>query len=202
MTSERADVAVGRVAIPVRPVAERSGKVVDDWYALGPNDFAHPDGTGIGRGSVHLKMVYTPFHNMRTSTSSIGAVMVTVIRCRDLVAMDRGGTSDPYVKLKLNNTVRKTHVVNASCEPEFHVNFEFFDVPITEKLQITVFDRDFATRDDFLGDLEIEMKQLAANVRDSIPGSMRQWFKLQGYDRGEIQLKLQYIPMDDALHFS
>ena len=190
------------MAIPVRPAAERPGKELDQWFDLGPNEFTHPDGVGNGRGSVHLKMVYTPFHKMRTSTSSTGAVMVTVIRCRDLMAMDRGGTSDPYVKLKLNNAVRKTHVVNASCEPEFHVNFEFFDVPITDKLQITVLDRDFGSRDDLLGDLEIEMKQLATSVRDTIPGSMRQWFKLKGYDRGEIQLKLQYIPMDDTLHFS
>lgn len=188
--------------IPVLPAAEKPGEEVDGWYDLGAENFGHPDGPGSGCGSLHLKMIYTPFSMLEPRNSTIGAVIVTIIRCRDLLAMDRGGTSDPYVKIKLGDTVVKTHVVNASCDPEFHVNFEFFDVAVTETIRFSAFDKDFATRDDPLGTLDLPVQQLAEAETDSIPGSMRAWFKLQNVAHGEIQLKLQYIPMDTITKFS
>lgn len=193
---------LGRALIPVRPAADTPGEEVDDWYDLGENSFGHPDGPGSGCGSLHLKMIYTPFTMLDPLNSAAGAVTVTIIRCRDLMAMDRGGTSDPYVKIKLGDKVVKTHVVNATCDPEFHVNFEFFDVPVTETLRFSVFDKDFATRDDPLGSMDLSVQHLARSTTDSIPGSLRQWFKLTGVEHGEIQLKLQYIPMDTVKKFS
>ena len=189
---------LGRALVPVRAVADDPGVEMDRWFDLGPNPLGHADGPGSGAGTFHLKMVYTPFSMLHTDDSQTGAILVTVIRCRDLVPMDRGGTSDPYVKLHVKDTTVKTHVVSASCDPEFHVNFEFYEIPVTNTLQFSVFDKDLMSKDDPLGKLSIPLKRLASAKTDGQQGYMRQWFTLEGVAHGDIQLKLQYIPMDKS----
>lgn len=186
----------GRASIPLRPVTAKPNEEVDEWYDLGPHEFSHPEGPGRGCGTLRLKMCYKPFADLNPELSKKGAIIITVIRCRDLMAMDHGGTSDPYVRIKIGDKVFKTHVISATCDPEFHVTFEFFDVPISEMMHFSVFDRDFASKDDPLGTLEISVRQLASKTTDLVPGSVRQWFPLKGVEHGEIQLKMQYISMD------
>lgn len=36
---------MGRVAIPIRPYADRPGETVTDWFDLGRGDWANEDGT-------------------------------------------------------------------------------------------------------------------------------------------------------------
>lgn len=55
-----------------------------------------------------------------------GAVMVTVVSARDIAAADPGGTSDPYVTVKLNEKKHKTATKkNMKGEAEWGEKFEW-----------------------------------------------------------------------------
>ena len=55
-----------------------------------------------------------------------GAVMVTVVSARDIAAADPGGTSDPYVTVKLNEHKHKTATKkNAKGSAEWNEKYEW-----------------------------------------------------------------------------
>lgn len=82
---------------------------------------------------------------------------------RNLVIRDRSGTSDPYVKFKLNKkTLYKSKVVYKNLNPMWD---EVFVLPIQnldQKLHIKVYDRDFTT-DDFMGSAFLDLQELELN---------------------------------------
>ncbi|MGH0149566.1 UNVERIFIED_CONTAM: hypothetical protein FKN15_028671 [Acipenser sinensis] len=74
--------------------------------------------------------------------------------------MQQGGTSDPYVKFKLDGkTLYKSKVVYKNLNPEWN---ESFSVPVRnldQKMYIKVYDRDL-TSDDFMGSTNIALSDL------------------------------------------
>ncbi|KAG1959470.1 multiple C2 and transmembrane domain-containing protein [Pimephales promelas] len=70
---------------------------------------------------------------------------------RGLVIRDRCGTSDPYVKFKLDGkTLYKSKVVYKNLNPSWNESFSFPIRNLDQKLFIKVYDRDL-TSDDFMG---------------------------------------------------
>ncbi|XP_077084008.1 multiple C2 and transmembrane domain-containing protein 2 isoform X2 [Siphateles boraxobius] len=70
---------------------------------------------------------------------------------RGLVIRDRCGTSDPYVKFKLDGkTLYKSKVVYKNLNPFWNESFSFPIRNLDQKLFIKVYDRDL-TSDDFMG---------------------------------------------------
>lgn len=58
----------------------------------------------------------------------VSQLMVGVIECTDLPAMDMGGTSDPYVKVYLHPDKKKkfeTRVHRKTLSPSFNESFVF-----------------------------------------------------------------------------
>ncbi|KAM9312681.1 multiple C2 and transmembrane domain-containing protein 2 [Gastrophryne carolinensis] len=82
---------------------------------------------------------------------------------QNLVIRDRSGTSDPYVKFKLNKkTLYKSKVIYKNLNPVWD---EMFVLPIQnldQKLHIKVYDRDFTT-DDFMGSAFLDLQELELN---------------------------------------
>uniref|UniRef100_A0A3P8YP80 C2 domain-containing protein n=1 Tax=Esox lucius TaxID=8010 RepID=A0A3P8YP80_ESOLU len=114
---------------------------------------------------------------------------------RSLVIRDRCGTSDPYVKFKLDGkTIYKSKVVYKNLNPTWN---ESFSVPIrdlAQRLYIKVYDRDL-TMDDFMGssyvllsDLELE-KTCQLSLRLDDPNSLED-------DMGVIMLDMCLSPRD------
>ncbi|KAF4083001.1 hypothetical protein AMELA_G00134930 [Ameiurus melas] len=79
---------------------------------------------------------------------------------RGLVIRDRCGTSDPYVKFKLEEkTLYKSKVIYKNLNPTWN---EFFSFPIRDlqkTLHIKVYDRDLTT-DDFMGSSSVLLSEL------------------------------------------
>ncbi|XP_039629221.1 multiple C2 and transmembrane domain-containing protein 2 [Polypterus senegalus] len=79
---------------------------------------------------------------------------------RNLVIRDRSGTSDPYVKFKLDSkTLYKSKVIYKNLNPVWD---ESFSVPVRnleQKLLIKVYDRDLTT-DDFMGATHVDLNNL------------------------------------------
>ncbi|GAB1292209.1 Multiple C2 and transmembrane domain-containing protein 2 [Apodemus speciosus] len=82
---------------------------------------------------------------------------------RNLVVRDRCGTSDPYVKFKLNGkTLYKSKVIYKNLNPIWD---EIVVLPIQsldQKLRVKVYDRDL-TKSDFMGSAFVVLKDLELN---------------------------------------
>ncbi|XP_005105452.1 synaptotagmin-like protein 2 [Aplysia californica] len=95
-------------------------------------------------------------------------LLVKVIKCRDLHAKDvRRKASDPYVRLQLypdlhSHGAKVTQIVVESRNPVYNEIFAFKIRPkelADTKLVVQVFDYDCVTRDDFLGEVVVELSQ-------------------------------------------
>ncbi|XP_067105611.1 multiple C2 and transmembrane domain-containing protein 2 [Osmerus mordax] len=79
---------------------------------------------------------------------------------RNLVIRDRCGTSDPYVKFKLDGkTIYKSKVVYKNLNPTWNESFSFPVRDLDHRLYIKVYDRDLTT-DDFMGSGSVLLSEL------------------------------------------
>uniref|UniRef100_A0A7N6F7S8 C2 domain-containing protein n=1 Tax=Anabas testudineus TaxID=64144 RepID=A0A7N6F7S8_ANATE len=79
---------------------------------------------------------------------------------RNLVIRDRCGTSDPYVKFKLDGkTFYKSKVVYKNLNPIWNETFSIPVKDLSQKLHIKVYDRDLTT-DDFMGSASVLLSDL------------------------------------------
>ena len=92
---------------------------------------------------------------------------VTVIEARSLAAKDRGGTSDPYVKVLLlpeKKRRQETRVVHKNLNPVWNQSLTFQGVGLDKLqrriLQLMVLDYDKFSRDDPIGEVNVPMCEL------------------------------------------
>jgi len=121
---------------------------------------------------------------------------VKVIEARNIAAMDKGGTSDPYCRLKCNfNKQRfKTKVIDKTLSPKWDETFKFFAPPQAEgQLILKMWDKDRWTSDDFLGEVQFEVSKFA----DGKPHDI--WIPLnnepkkkEGNTKGEVHVIVTY----------
>ncbi|XP_030064581.1 double C2-like domain-containing protein alpha [Microcaecilia unicolor] len=102
------------------------------------------------RGRILLSLMYS---------SERGGLLVGIIRCAHLAAMDVNGYSDPYVKTYLKPDIEKkskhkTSVKKKTLNPEFNEEF-FYEIEqkdLSQKcLEVTVWDYDIGKSNDFIG---------------------------------------------------
>lgn len=83
--------------------------------------------------------------------------------------MDKNGTSDPYVKFKMNGRLLyKSRTVHRDLNPKWD---ETFVLPIEDPFQpvcIKVFDYDWGLQDDFMGSAELHLTSFELNQSHEI----------------------------------
>lgn len=92
-----------------------------------------------------------------------GCLLVGIIRCAHLAAMDSNGYSDPFVKTVLQpdmgkKSKYKTSVKKKTLNPEFNEEFSYevsLDQLAKKTLEITVWDYDLGMSNDFIGGVEL-----------------------------------------------
>ncbi|CAL5218486.1 g172 [Coccomyxa viridis] len=195
---------MGRAMIPIRPFADRPGEPVTDWYDLGKGEWSNDDGTGKGEGQVQLRITYFPFELLysKPRDASLGAVLVTVKKAADLPAADSNGLSDPYVKMRLDEKTKKTHVQKRTLSPTWNEKHEWMHVPVVELLEVTIWDSDDFTNDKCLGVAEIDIAEDVAKA----PGGRiyKTWYlqdvpkdqKTKHVPNANITLQIQWVPFD------
>ncbi|XP_049851610.1 myosin light chain kinase A-like isoform X2 [Schistocerca gregaria] len=132
-------------------------------------------------------------------SESDGILYVNVIEGRNLSAMDRGCTSDPYCVLKstFNKQVFKTSVVKKNLSPVWNQQFKFYTTQLSGHISIRVWDYDRWTLDEFLGEVAISMNMLKTGDR------IDEWFTLSNEPKktknknpnkppGELHLVMHY----------
>nr|KAF6283687.1 double C2 domain alpha [Pipistrellus kuhlii] len=106
------------------------------------------------RGRILLSLSYS---------SPRRGLLVGILRCAHLAAMDVNGYSDPYVKTYLRPDVdkkskHKTGVKKKTLNPEFNEEF-FYEMELsalaTKTLEVTVWDYDIGKSNDFIGGVSL-----------------------------------------------
>ncbi|CAH1962680.1 unnamed protein product [Acanthoscelides obtectus] len=140
------------------------------------------------------------------------ALIVSVVRCRDLPAKDTNlGSSDPYVKLQLLPDKQhkvKTRVLRNTRNPVYDEDFTFYGISFNQLSNITLhfvilsFDR--YSRDDIIGEVfcalntvdltQIETQQMAV-CREIQPRSL----KIRSQGRGDLLVSLCWQPAANRL---
>ncbi|XP_046865434.1 multiple C2 and transmembrane domain-containing protein isoform X2 [Drosophila willistoni] len=87
----------------------------------------------------------------------------------DLVAMDKNGLSDPYVKFKVGGRLlHKSRTIHRDLNPVWD---EVFIVPVEDPFQpiiVKVFDYDWGLQDDFMGSAKLDLTQLELGKAEDI----------------------------------
>lgn len=125
---------------------------------------------------------------------------VGILQAADLISMDSGGTSDPYVKVYILPDKKKkfdTKVHKKTLNPVFNENF-VFKIPYEELggkiLVMSVFDYDRFSKHDIIGEVKIPMNSI------DLGQPIEEWKDLESADQeepeklGDICISLRYVP--------
>ncbi|KAL6647226.1 hypothetical protein ACP70R_014663 [Stipagrostis hirtigluma subsp. patula] len=93
----------------------------------------------------------------------VGLLKVRVVRGINLAYRDARG-SDPYVVLRLGKRKLKTSVKKKSVNPIWHEELTLSVTNPHEPIRLEVFDKDTFSRDDPMGDAEIDVAPLMEAV--------------------------------------
>ncbi|XP_062334561.1 double C2-like domains, delta [Osmerus eperlanus] len=167
---------IGEVRVPLKKLKEGESK----RYNMGleriaqnkeSNNQAVEQGAPVAeeeRGRILVSLCYSTEKN---------SLLVGIVRCAHLAAMDSNGYSDPFVKIVLQpdmgkKSKYKTTVKKKTLNPEFNEEFAY-EVPhdqlAKKTLEISVWDYDLGMSNDFIGGVE-----LGINAKGE---KLRHWFE-------------------------
>ena len=86
-------------------------------------------------------------------TTNGGELSISIQSAIGLTAMDDGGTSDPYVIVKVGNEQKRTSVKPETLNPKWYEQFVFAVKSMETEVMLEVWDKDTCKRDDFMGEL-------------------------------------------------
>ncbi|XP_050073733.1 multiple C2 and transmembrane domain-containing protein isoform X1 [Anopheles maculipalpis] len=119
---------------------------------------------------------------------------VHLISGHGLVAMDKSGTSDPYVKFKIGGRLLyKSKTVHKDLNPTWD---ETFVVPVEDPFQpivIKVFDYDWGLQDDFMGSAKLYLTSLELNRAEDLTIKLED-AQRASKDLGELKLSVTLWP--------
>ncbi|KAJ7192942.1 hypothetical protein O6H91_Y519500 [Diphasiastrum complanatum] len=112
-----------------------------------------------------------------------------VVKARALAAKDVTGSSDPYVKVKVGEgRAAQTRTLPKSLNPEWNQVFAFGKEKVQgPTMEITVWDEDKTSKDDFLGAVTFELSEIPTRVPPDSPLAPT-WYKLEE-KKGESRVK-------------
>ncbi|PAA65306.1 hypothetical protein BOX15_Mlig019212g2 [Macrostomum lignano] len=121
----------------------------------------------------------------------LGVMEFNLLGAKELMAMDRGGTSDPFVELRIGDEMLfRSKVSKATLEPRWNEWVTTRCPRQGEQLKVTVWDKDRIGKD-FLGDLLLTLEEIRA-LSDS---ASTRWFNLSGKSirSGQIELGCKIV---------
>ena len=127
-----------------------------------------------------VQAVETVFLSTRRS-----ALRVRVISASNLMAMDRGGTSDPYVTVAVGTQSFTTKTIPKSLSPVWNDTF-FLEATPSDSLIFNVADFDRLSADDFLG-------SLALSLQGVTPIEQVKTYALGGVANGDLTLGIAWV---------
>lgn len=186
----------------------KCGRVIGgDWLATVPvrRQF-ELSRIGAKRGSTIVSMLFTSTAMLRPPGP--GALIVTLVACKQLISADSNGLSDPYCKVSLGAQPQQRSVTrDKTLSPEFNQTFTFRvgggGKADDYRLGITVMDQDTMTTDDDIGVITVDIGSLLGDGWMASSSShllalehTKNSAKMVGgkVGAGKIQLGLRFIP--------
>ncbi|XP_048839574.1 synaptotagmin-2-like isoform X2 [Brienomyrus brachyistius] len=141
------------------------------------------------------KLQYSLDYDFQDNKLTVG-----ILQAADLISMDTGGTSDPYVKVFLLPDKKKkfdTKVHKKTLNPVFNETF-IFKVPYQElggkTLVMSVYDFDRFSKHDIIGEVKVPMNTV------DLGQPIEEWRDLESAEKeepeklGDICISLRYVP--------
>ncbi|KAJ8395362.1 hypothetical protein AAFF_G00033470 [Aldrovandia affinis] len=141
------------------------------------------------------KLQYSLDYDFQDNKLTVG-----ILQAADLISMDTGGTSDPYVKVFILPDKKKkfdTKVHKKTLNPVFNETF-IFKIPYQElggkTLVMEVYDFDRFSKHDIIGEVKLPMKTL------DLGQPIEEWKDLESAEKeepeklGDICISLRYVP--------
>ncbi|MBN3324124.1 SYT2 protein, partial [Atractosteus spatula] len=141
------------------------------------------------------KLQYSLDYDFQDNKLTVG-----IIQAADLISMDMGGTSDPYVKVFLLPDKKKkydTKVHKKTLNPVFNESF-VFKVPYQElggkTLVMAIYDFDRFSKHDIIGEVKVPMNTV------DLGQPIEEWRDLESAEKeepeklGDICISLRYVP--------
>jgi len=99
-----------------------------------------------------------------------GLVYIHIHRATNLPAKDSSGSSDPYIIASIDHKeLFKTKIVYNKCDPIFnHFEDVFVQNVLQSKLTLEVWDRDEMSKDDMIGRLELDLKDVVPKAVNNV----------------------------------
>ncbi|KAG8552992.1 hypothetical protein GDO81_003208 [Engystomops pustulosus] len=166
------------------------------------------------KGELVVSLKYIPpskstggSERRKTKTDETGELQVWIKEAKNLTAVKPGGTSDSFVKgyllpIKSRNTKRKTPVMKKSLNPHYNHTFVYNGIKPEDLqntcLELTVWDREPLSSNDFLGGVRLGPGTGVYNGQpvdwmDSTGEELSLWTKMRQYPgswaEGSIQLR-------------
>ncbi|KAJ8265454.1 hypothetical protein COCON_G00145530 [Conger conger] len=141
------------------------------------------------------KLQYSLDYDFQDNKLTVG-----ILQAADLISMDAGGTSDPYVKVFIMPDKKKkfdTKVHKKTLNPVFNESF-VFKIPYQElggkTLVMSVYDFDRFSKHDIIGEVKLAMNQI------DLGQPIEEWRDLESAEKeepeklGDICISLRYVP--------
>ncbi|CAL8322773.1 unnamed protein product [Lota lota] len=120
-------------------------------------------------------------------------------RGHNLAVRDRGGTSDPYVKFKLNGKeVFRSKTINKNLNPVWDERTTLILDSLSEPLYIKVFDYDFGLQDDFMGSAYLPLDSLEQQRTVVVTLELKD-SHYPDQDLGSLELSVTLSPKDSPV---
>ena len=124
-----------------------------------------------------------------------GTLQIHLQRARGLLSADRNGLSDPYATLSLAGQSHKSKTVRNTLNPDWDELIKFegnLSAMVAEGLSLHVFDWDFGSKDDTLGEATVDLSSLRTERQHACTT------KLSDPGHGEVQLHLSWAPAGET----
>jgi len=117
----------------------------------------------MGKGSAKVEEEGSGSDSEDESGPPPNLIEVKVIEAEDVIAADRGGTSDPYAIVEFRGIKKQTKVIKKTLTPKWNETFQFEIGKPSGVLTIDLFDHDVSLfgKHDFLGQAEVNVSNLA-----------------------------------------
>ena len=119
-------------------------------------------------------------------------VFVGITSAAGLIAADKGGTSDPFAKLKMNGHEYHTATLHKTINPVWGQEFAWRGKRTTmlaDPLHIKVFDDDVFSKDDKLGEINLDLNPLL----DQLDENEKLELDVNLDTQGTVKLTLRWI---------
>lgn len=149
--------------------------------------FSYDDTVSIAPSSI-----LADSSTISNATGRAGVVTITLLEARGLRGVDKSGTSDPFVRVKVGKEqIYKTSVVPKTLAPAWNESFSY-------KVGGEPFIFDFKVKDHNKIRSAVDLGQSRCNIWDLIKvdapggGAFNQWLPLFPSGSGELRVNIQY----------